>query len=83
MSEVGHNSAPVVAVDALRAYFERLQRVEEEKKELSADMADIRAEAKAQGYNMKAFAKAYSLWKLEREERAMIALYAGALGILE
>lgn len=44
---IGHNT---VAGEALRGFVERIERINEEKKQLSADAAAIMADAKAQGY---------------------------------
>lgn len=79
--EARPNSA--VEVGKLLSFFERIQRLEEEAKEISEHKADIRAEAKALGYDMKAFGKAYSLWKLDPELRAMVGTYTTALGVFE
>ena len=76
---IGHNRG--VAGSELEAFFKRLQRLEEDVKELNSDKADIRAEAKARGYDMKAFAKAFALWKLDPEDRAVLGVYTSALGV--
>ena len=43
-----------VAGDALRSYIERIERLEEEKAGLAADIRDVFAEAKGNGFDAKA-----------------------------
>lgn len=82
MSEVGHNS---VAADQLRQYIERIERLEEEKQGIADDVKDVYAEAKSVGFDTKAMKSIVRLRKQDREtrqtERAMIDLYAHALGL--
>ena len=42
------------AKDQLKAFVERVERLEEEKKTISDDIKDVYAEAKAVGYDVKA-----------------------------
>jgi uncharacterized protein (UPF0335 family) len=39
-----------VAADELRAFIERIERMEEEKRAIAADIKEIFAEAKGRGY---------------------------------
>lgn len=48
MTEVGG-----IAVERLRSLIERIERLEEEKKEISNDIRDIFAEAKSAGFDVK------------------------------
>ncbi len=74
-----------VAADQLKTIVERIERLEEEKKALSADIKDVYGEAKANGFDTKALRKIVSLRKLDRdqrmEEEAMLELYKQALGM--
>lgn len=74
-----------VAADQLKAIVERIERLEEEKKALAADIKDVYAEAKANGFDTKAIRKIVSLRKQDRDERmeeeAMLELYKQALGM--
>lgn len=74
-----------VAADQLRLFIERIERLEEEKKGLSADIRDIYAEAKANGYDPKIMRMMVRLRKMEthtRQETAAVAsTYAAALGM--
>ena len=72
-----------VAAGQLRAFIERIERVEEEIKELNADKSDIYKEARGAGYDVKAIRQCVAARKLdsaEREERdAIFDLYWNAL----
>jgi len=75
------------AVDAshLRAFIERIERLEEEKKALSDDVRDVYAEAKGNGFDAKVIRKVVSIRKQDRdkrrEEEEILDLYLAALGI--
>jgi len=80
----GDNSGAVNAGE-LKALVERFERVQEEIDERKEDQKEIKAEAKAKGYDMKAFAEMIKLRKLDEDERkereALRDLYGHALGI--
>lgn len=69
----------------LRSLVERIERLEEEKASLAADIKEVYAEAKAHGFDTKIMRKVISLRKKDRDEReeeeAMLALYMHALGM--
>lgn len=75
-----------VAGDKLRAFIERIERLEEEKKVIGDDIKDVYAEAKATGFDVKILRQVISLRKKqphEREEEASILdLYMHALGMV-
>ncbi len=55
----------------IKSYVERIERLEQEKKEVQQDIKDIYAEAKSQGYNKKALKQVIKLRKMDsalREE---------------
>ncbi len=74
-----------VAGDQLRAFVERIERLEEEKKALADDIKDVYAEAKGNGFDVKILRKVVSLRKQETNERleqeAILDLYLAALGM--
>ena len=74
-----------VARDQLRAFIERIERLEEEKKTIADDIKDVYAEAKANGFDTKILRKIISLRKQDRDERmeeeAILELYKQALGM--
>lgn len=71
--------------DRLRLLIERIERLEEEKKGLSDDVADVYAEAKAVGFDPKIMRQIVRLRKLKpddrREMEAILDTYKSALGI--
>ena len=82
MSEVGHNS---IASDRLLSIIERIERLNEEKKGLTADIRDIMAEAKSAGFLPKVIREIIKMRaedEAEREEREVIRdAYLKALGM--
>jgi uncharacterized protein (UPF0335 family) len=69
----------------LRAFIERIERLEEERKALSDDIKDVYGEAKANGFDVKIMRKIVSLRKQDRdkrmEEETILDLYLAALGM--
>ena len=86
MSEIGDNSG---AVDngRLRAFVERIERLEEEKRAIAEDIKEVYAEAKGTGYDTKIIRKIVSLRRQDaekrREEEAILDIYKAALGMLD
>jgi len=74
-----------VAVDQLRLFIERVERLEEEKKGIADDIKDVYAEAKANGYDTKTMRKVVALRRLEthvrQEADALLETYRQALGL--
>jgi uncharacterized protein (UPF0335 family) len=74
-----------IAADRLRSIVERIERLEEEKKALSADIKDIFGEAKASGFDVKALRALISLRRKEpaevEEQDSLLMLYRRALGM--
>lgn len=70
----------------LRQFIEQIERLEEEKKALAADIRDNYTVAKGLGFDVKAMRKIIAMRKksaAERdEEQAMIDLYLHSLGML-
>ena len=58
-----------VAADRLRSLIERIERLEEEKKELQSDIRDIFAEAKSAGFDVKAMRTILKLRKMNAADR--------------
>ncbi|TDQ67422.1 uncharacterized protein (UPF0335 family) [Maritalea mobilis] len=75
-----------IAREQLRAYVERIERLEDEKKSISDDIRDVYAEAKGNGYDVKAMRQIVKLRKQEAHERqeqeAILDLYKHALGMI-
>jgi uncharacterized protein (UPF0335 family) len=73
-----------VAADRLKSFIERIERLEEEKKNLTADIREVYAEAKSSGFDTKTMRKVVALRKLDTSERqeqeALLDTYLRALG---
>lgn len=69
----------------LRSFIERIERLEEEKAALAADVREIYSEAKGQGFETKVMRKVVALRKMEtadrQEQDALLDLYMDALGM--
>ena len=78
--------ATKVAKDQLKAIIERIERLEEEKKTISDDIRDVYAEAKGNGYDVKALRTIVRMRKQDANERAeqetILETYMQALGML-
>lgn len=76
------NAAP----DQLRAYVERVERLEAEIKDLNRDKSELYAEAKGNGFDVPTIKKIVRIRKLDHAERqeqdALLDLYMSALGML-
>ena len=70
----------------LKSIVERIERLEEEKRTIAADIKEVYAEAKGNGYDVKVLRKVISLRKKEpaerMEEEAMLDVYLSALGMM-
>ncbi|HWM46250.1 MAG TPA: DUF2312 domain-containing protein [Xanthobacteraceae bacterium] len=74
------------AKDQLKAFIERVERLEEEKKAISDDIRDVYAEAKGNGYDVKALRTIVRLRKMDTDERkeqeTILDTYMHALGMI-
>jgi uncharacterized protein (UPF0335 family) len=72
--------------DQLRAFIERIERLEEEKAALTADIREVYAEAKAMGFDAKTLRTVVRLRKQDiherQEQEALLASYLVALGMV-
>jgi len=91
MSKIGHNNPPKtraggVAIDQLKAIIGRVERLEEEKAGIAADARDVFAEAKGNGFDVKAIRQIIKIRKMDAQEREeanhMLDTYMRALGML-
>lgn len=75
-----------VAAAELRQFIERIERLEEEKKSIADDIRDVKSEAKARGYSVKAINEIIKLRKKDANERAeeeaVLDTYKAALGMI-
>ncbi len=79
-------SGPRFAKDHLKAFVERIERLEEEKKAIADDVRDVYSEAKANGFDTRALRAVVQLRKQDADERreheAILETYLHALGML-
>ena len=82
MSQIGHN----VAVERLMSIVERIEKLEEERKALQADIKDIYTEAKSAGYDVKVLRMVIASRKKDQAEweaqQALLETYMRVLGQL-
>jgi uncharacterized protein (UPF0335 family) len=83
--EITEESSQTVAAGQLRAFIERIERLEEEKQTISDDIKDVYAELKGTGFDAKAVRTIIRLRKKDQaerqEEEAILDLYLAALGM--
>ncbi|WP_208152993.1 DUF2312 domain-containing protein [Sinorhizobium medicae] len=76
-----------IARDQLRAFIERIERLEEEKKSIADDIKDVYGEAKSMGFDSKILRKVISIRKQDADERAeqeaILDTYLHALGMIQ
>lgn len=69
----------------LKAFVGRVQKLEEEKKAIGDDIREVYAEAKAEGFDVKALRAVIRLHRQDTEERreheALVDLYREAIGL--
>ena len=53
----------------LRAFIERIERLEEEKRTIAEDIKEVYAEAKGNGFDAKIMRKIVSIRRMDREKR--------------
>ncbi|OYY71587.1 DUF2312 domain-containing protein [Sphingomonas sp. 28-63-12] len=76
----------IIAADQLRLLIERIERLEEEKKAMADDIADVYAEAKSTGFDTKTMRTIVRLRKMEKHHRdeaeMLLDTYKAALGLV-
>lgn len=83
--EDGGDATYRVTAGELRAFVERYERLEAEKKDIADQQKEVMAEAKGRGYDTKILRKVVALRKKDpqeiSEEEAVLELYKDALGM--
>ena len=78
MAEVGG-----VSTDRLRSFVDRIERLEEEKMALAADIREVYSEAKGAGFDVKVMRQLIRLRKLDKNDRTqmeeILSVYERAL----
>lgn len=76
----------VMTNNHLKAFVERIEKLEEEKAAISEDIKEVYSEAKGVGFDTKIIKKIIAMRKQDadkiKEEQAVLALYMDALGML-
>jgi len=84
-TEYGRDKYESVAADQLKAFIERIERLEEEKAGVAGDIREIFSEAKGNGFDTKVMRRVIALRRKDRaerqEEEAILELYLQALGM--
>jgi len=79
------NDVGGIGADRLRSFIERIERLEEEKAALTADIREVYAEAKGNGFDTKVMRQVVRLRKMEtadrQEQEALLDLYKRAIGL--
>ena len=75
-----------IAVDQLKSIIARVEKLEEEKSGIAADIRDVFAEAKGNGFDVKAIRSILKIRKMDAQEReeeeTILDTYLHALGMI-
>jgi uncharacterized protein (UPF0335 family) len=78
-------ATPNFAKAKLKSFVERVEKLEEEKKAISEDIREVYAEAKGDGFDVKALRAVIRMYRQDsgerREYEALVDLYRDALGM--
>jgi uncharacterized protein (UPF0335 family) len=88
MTAIGDNSGAFgVARDQLRAFVERIERLDAEAKELNDERKDVYGEAKGMGFDTKILKRVVAIRRQDKdqrmEEEAILDTYLAALGMID
>jgi uncharacterized protein (UPF0335 family) len=74
-----------IAADRLKSFIERIERLEQEKQALAADIKEVYTEAKSSGFDTKIMRQIVRLRKRDQdeldEEETLLDVYKRALGM--
>ena len=77
---------PTQGADQLRQYIERIERLEEEKRALMADLRDVYSEAKHSGFDPKTMRQIVKIRAMDSdllaEQETLLTTYREALGLV-
>ena len=75
-----------IAGERLRSFIERIERLEEEKRALAADIKEVYAEAKGSGFDAKTMRQIIRIRRMDKddfdEQETLLDIYKRALGML-
>jgi uncharacterized protein (UPF0335 family) len=76
---IGHNTN-----ERLKQFIQRIERLEDEKKALSADIKEVYSEAKSAGYDPKVMRQVVKIRKMDKadrqEQESLLDVYLAAVG---
>jgi uncharacterized protein (UPF0335 family) len=85
LPEKGHNRVGGFAAEQLKSIIARIENLEEEKTALAQDIKEVLAEAKGNGYDVKAIKQILKIRKMDAQEReeaeSILDTYMRALGM--
>jgi len=85
MSEVLEKTSEVIAVEKLRNFIERVERLEEQKTSVTSDMSEVYKEAKFHGFDVGIMKKIVKMRAMDsgklQEQEMLLDLYKEALGL--
>ena len=74
-----------ISADRLKSFVERIEKLEEERKSIGADIKDVYSEAQGVGYDVKTLRKVVSLRQMDAADRSeqetLLDVYKHALGM--
>ena len=74
-----------IAGDRLKSFIERIERLEEERRALGADLKEVYAEAKGNGFDTKIMRQVIRLRRMDKddldEQETLLDVYRRALGM--
>lgn len=74
-----------VAAERLTSFIERLERLEDEKRDVSDQIKDVFAEAKGEGFDIKTMRQVLKLRRMKPHDRSeqeeLLEVYKAALGM--
>lgn len=76
-----------ISAGQLKSYIEKIERLEEEKAAIGADIRDVFAEAKGNGFDVKIMRQVIKLRKMNKadvvEQEQLLDIYMQALGMID
>jgi uncharacterized protein (UPF0335 family) len=84
--DITSETSKTVAAGQLRAFIERIERLEEEKAAIAGDIREVYSEAKSTGFETKIMRQVIRLRKMEahdrEEQEQLLDLYKRAIGMM-
>lgn len=86
VAKKGHNRVGGISVEQLKSVIDRVEKLEEEKDGITSDIRDVYAEAKGNGFDVKAIRAIVKLRRIDpqvaEEAETIFDTYRRALGML-